>query len=277
MVLRSARRVRDHWHFGLAGSALVAVFLSGFLPAHAQERPDDCYAPPSAMTVGAPLQRTGERLLRGEPVMIVAFGSSSTVGVGASDRAHTYPAQLASEFKRRFPGSQVTVLNKGINGEQSTEMLARLDRDVLAEHPSLVIWQTGSNEILHKSKPDLFRHQMLEGLARLKAASIEVVLMDAQYAPRILDNPQYAVFNETLRKIAREAHVALFDRFEAMHFWLSSGRRDWSAMVSPDKLHMNDRGYHCVAQLVASLIATDLPPIAALGGGSSRHEKRGGP
>lgn len=245
------------------GIALTAVFLARSLPAIAQERAEDCYAPETAMTTGAPLQHTGERLLRGEPVTIVAFGSSSTAGSGASDREHTYPAQLAREFKRRFPGSRVTVINRGVNGERSKEMLARLDRDVLAAHPSLVIWQTGSNEILRKGDPDLFRHQVLEGLDRLRAAGIEVVLMDAQYAPRILDNPQYAVFNDILRKIAREAHVALFDRFEAMHSWLSSGRQNWSAVVSPDKLHMNDRGYHCVAQLVASLIAADLKPVAA--------------
>src|SRR5215470_15444397 len=114
-------------------AALVLAMLAASAGARAEDVRDECYAPPSVMALGAPLQRTGDRLLRGLPVKIVAIGSSSTAGIGASDAAHTYPQQLAAELTRRFPASAVTVLNKGISGEQTADMLARFGRDVIAE------------------------------------------------------------------------------------------------------------------------------------------------
>jgi acyl-CoA thioesterase I len=253
----------------LLGAALVAASLavvprgSSEEPA-ARERVSDCYAPTSALVAnGGQLSHTDELLLSGAPVTIIAFGSSSTAGAGASNLEHSYPAQLAHEIKRRFPSSNVTVINKGINGEQSPQMMARFERDVLDLHPDLVIWQTGSNEILKHGDLEVFKYQTLDGLAKLKAAGIEVILMDAQYTPRIIRNPAYAEFNAALRDVARAAHVPLFDRFKAMQFWLATERRDWSDMVAHDLLHLNDHGYRCVASEVASLIVTDQPTIAA--------------
>ena len=243
-------------------AALALVLLASLGSAHAEERTDECAAPASVMALGAPLRHTGDRLLHGLPLKIVAIGSSSTAGIGASDAAHAYPQQLAAELSRRFPNSAVTVLNKGISGEQTADMVARFGHDVIAEQPDLVIWQTGSNEILRNGDPGLFRDQVLDGIARLKAAGIEIILMDAQYAPRLLDNPQYPAFNDTLRGVARTAKVALLDRFEAMRFWLGPGREPWSRMVAMDQVHMTDAGYHCIGRLVASLIVADLPKVA---------------
>ena len=270
MSARPSVRVRSRaWQGALLCAALGATLFavvplgSGEEPG-ARERASDCYAPASALIGnGAGLSRTAMRLRRGEPVTIVAFGSSSTFGAGASDRAHAYPAQLASELQRRFPSSEITVVNKGINGEQAPQMLARLERDVIALHPDLVIWQTGSNEILRHADLVRFRDLTLAGLARLKAAGIETILMDAQYTPRIIANPSYGDFNAALESVARADHVPLFDRFKAMQFWLATERRGWSDMVARDRLHLNDHGYRCVAAEVASLIAADTRALAA--------------
>ena len=91
------------------------------------------------------LPNTARAIRRGAALVIVAIGSSSTQGVGASDQAHTYPALLAEELRRRWPRLAVTVVNKGVGGENAEQMLARFTRDVLPYHPQLVIWQTGSN------------------------------------------------------------------------------------------------------------------------------------
>lgn len=254
MSARSARAI---------ATTLALALLALPASARAQERTDECYAPPSVMALGAPLRHTGNRLLHGLPVKIVAIGSSSTAGTGASDAAHAYPQQLAAELARRFSGSAVTVLNKGVGGEETQDMLARFERDVIAEHPDLVVWQTGSNEILHNGRPEAFRREVLDGLGRLKAAGIETILMDAQYAPRLLENPEYPVFNDILRGVARTSKVALLDRSEAMRFWLGAGRQTWSHMVGKDEVHMTDAGYHCIGRLLASLIVADLPQVAA--------------
>ena len=142
-------------------------------------------------------------------------------------------------------------------------MLARFQRDVFDEHPDLVIWQTGSNEILRHGNPEYFAEEVREGLRQLHAAGIETILMDAQYAPRILENPDYATFNATLRRLAHGAKMAFLDRFEAMRQWLARRQDGAPAMVAKDQVHMSDAGYHCVGRLLASLIVAELPRLAA--------------
>ena len=60
------------------------------------------------------------------------------------------PARLAAEMQARH-GLAMTVLNKGIGGEVTTDMLRRFKEDVLAHRPSLVIWQTGTADAIHTS------------------------------------------------------------------------------------------------------------------------------
>ena len=57
-----------------------------------------------------PLVRVAQRLKTGGPITIVAIGSSSTAGIGASSSAATYPSRLEVELTQRFPGHLITVL-----------------------------------------------------------------------------------------------------------------------------------------------------------------------
>ena len=129
------------------------------------------------------LPNTARAIRSGKPLVIVAIGSSSTVGVGASDPAHTYPAVLAEELRHRWPQLAVTVINKGVGGELASQMLARFERDVLPYRPQLVIWQTGSNEALRREDIEGYAGTIREGISRLKVIKADIVLMDPQFAP----------------------------------------------------------------------------------------------
>src|ERR671935_1418436 len=63
-----------------------------------------------------PLPRIARRLAAGKPLKIVALGSSSTFGAGASTSAASYPSRLAEELARLVPGSDIKVINRGVNG-----------------------------------------------------------------------------------------------------------------------------------------------------------------
>jgi hypothetical protein len=94
-----------------------------------------CTAPAEVTHFTVPLPNTARAIRRGAALVIVAIGSSSTQGAGASDQAHTYPALLAEELQRRWPRLTVTVLNKGRGGETAEQMLARFPHDVLPYRP----------------------------------------------------------------------------------------------------------------------------------------------
>jgi acyl-CoA thioesterase I len=230
-----------------------------------------CGTPAEFARFNNPLRHTAHRLAMEEPLTIVAIGSSSTAGAGASSAAANYPSRLAVELKQRFPTHDITVINRGVNGEETEQMMARFETGVIAAHPDLVLWQVGTNSVLrdHPLKP----HSVLlhEGIDQLKGAGADVVLMDMQFAPRVVAKPETAGMEEQIALVAKEANVDLFDRFAIMRNWYEIQHMPFEAFISPDGLHMNDWGYGCVAKLLATAIAEAATRPIASAAAHSRH------
>jgi lysophospholipase L1-like esterase len=226
---------------------------------------DRCAVPPELAARGAGLPHTAARLLEGSPLTIVALGSSSTAGFGASTPERSYPSRLAALLKAQFPGVPIRVVNRGIGGEMSPQMLARLERDVLAEKPDLVIWQLGTNSTLHDRDPGSEVAVAETGIERIKAAHADVMLMDLQYAPAVLLHPTYGEMEVVLAGIARSEAVPLVRRFAMMRYWAENGRMSLDTMLAKDRLHMSDASYDCLARQVAQgIAAAENDEIAAL-------------
>ncbi len=153
--------------------AMVAAALSSPASLHAQTAPAPpaCTAPAEFTRLGHTLTHMARRLASGEPITIVAIGSSSTAGAGASSPAATYPSRLEADLKSRFPGRTIKVLNRGVGGEDAREMLARMDRDVAPERPDLVLWQVGTNAVLSNHALAGEAPLIREGIRRMKALS----------------------------------------------------------------------------------------------------------
>ena len=207
------------------------------------------------LRLDAPLTRVAHDLAAARPVKIVALGSSSTYGDGASGPAASYPSRLAAELPRLLPGHAITVLNRGVNGEEVGEMLARLETAVIAEKPDLVLWQVGTNSVL-RDKAVLPHASLLhEGLVRLKAIGADVVLIDPQYAPKVIAKPNVEAMVSLIATAAKAEHVCIFHRFELMRQWYEADHLSFETFVSADGLHMNDWSYACLAKWLAAGIA----------------------
>jgi acyl-CoA thioesterase I len=254
----------------LVGAAAAAALIL-IAPALAQPpRPVAAVAAPASPDTAAPaacavtieqvrfdhpLPRTARRLAAGKPIKIVALGSSSTFGAGASTSAASYPSRLAEELSRRFPGNEITVLNGGVNGDELGGMLARLDSAVIAERPNLVLWQLGTNSLLRDRSVPAHASLLREGLARIKAAGAEVILIDPQYAPRVLAKPHVDDMLALISTAAKSESVGHFHRFELMRHWYEGEHLPFATFVSADGLHMNDWSYACLAKGLALAIA----------------------
>ena len=245
----------------LAGAvALATVVLCAAASANETAQ---CSAPLEAKSLERVPVHFRERIAQGKPLKIVAIGSSSTSGAGASSPAATYPGQLEIELKKQLPGLPITVLNKGIGGEEAPQMVARFDADVIDENPDLVLWQVGSNSVLrdHPTPGEVIR----QGVERLKASGTEVILINPQYAPKILSKADIGHAVDTIAATARDEEVGLFDRFAVMRYWRETERIPFEQFLSPDLLHMNDWSYACTAKLLAGAIldGTKLPAAMA--------------
>jgi acyl-CoA thioesterase I len=239
---------------------LLATSLLASTPAAASG--DDC---PWAPTQRLSLPASRAALAASEPLDIVAIGSSSTEGVGASTPEQSYPARLHARLSKALAGVVVRVRNLGHGGETAAEMLARLRHDVLERPATLVIWQAGTNDALRQRDPEAFRAEMEAGLEELEDSGMDVVLMDSQRAPRLLDTSGYERFDETLRELAASHKLSLFSRASLMRHWLRDGV-PFEAMIGKDGLHHNDRGYDCVAKALARSILAALRPTQVVAG-----------
>ena len=221
---------------------------------HAQA-PHECHAPLELTRLSQPLTRTARRLARGLPVKIVAIGSSSTAGAGASSPAASYPSRLAVEMRSLFPHSDIAVINRGVNGEEMPDMLERFESSVIAEKPDLVLWQVGTNSVLRDHPVEAANPLIIAGVHRLRDIDADVVMIDPQYAPRVIAKPGSEIMVNVISAAAKEANVDLFQRFAVMKSWHDDEHMAFAEFVSADGLHMNDWSYACLAKLIGGSIA----------------------
>ncbi len=255
-----ARRRLRMWTFGGVGVALllgasVAAIADDARTARLVAEAWRCEVPAQLLESPFTLLRVAHRLSLAEPLKIVAIGSSSTAGAGASSSAAAYPARLQAELARRFPGSPITVVNKGVGGETAKQMVARFQRDVVQQDPDLVIWQTGTNSALKHGSYEEFIESLVAGIAIARRANIDVVLMGPQKAPVFDAIPSHGTLIDRIGAIAEAKDAPFFNRYEAMQYWHASGQIAPGAAIDRDGLHMNDQSYYCVGRLMARMIA----------------------
>lgn len=219
-----------------------------------------CSVPAELLRSPYPIPHVVAKLHRGEPVRIVAIGSSSTAGTGASTSKASYPSQLQGDLQAMFPKSQITVINRGVPGETAAAMIQRFKRDAIDPKPDLIIWQTGTNSALGGGDVERFTADVLRGIRMARKKNIDIMLMGPQYAPRFESVSNRMTYIEHLRQIAEREHVPMFPRYEVMKHWIRSGQFTNRTMINPDGLHLTDLSYDCLGALVARMIVN--PDIA---------------
>jgi lysophospholipase L1-like esterase len=222
--------------------------------AHAQTSGSTCSVPSDLTRLNQPLDRVARKIAEGSGITIVALGSSSTAGAGASTSAASYPSRLEAELTAIFPHLPIRVLNRGVGGEEMPNMLARLDKAVIAEAPDLVLWQLGTNSVLRGREIDRSVPLIHEGLARMRAIGADVVLIDPQFAPKVIVKPDAERMVELIAATAKAENIDLFHRFGVMRYWHNVDHVPFADFLSSDGLHMNDWSYACVAKLLAGAI-----------------------
>jgi lysophospholipase L1-like esterase len=221
-----------------------------------------CLPPKGGVQPVGTLPHVAAKLAEGKPVVIVAFGSSSTQGYGSTGPEFTYPNRLAAQLRRQYPTADITVINSGRGGEDAPEMMKRLQTSVIDTHPDLVIWQVGTNAVLRNLDPDETAKMVEDGVARIQTAGSDVVLVDPQYSPRVTEHPESASkMVRLLGRVAHLRHIGIFPRFQVMRDWHERQALPIDSFVIADGLHMNDWGYACFAQLLGDDIIRSVGQI----------------
>jgi len=235
----------------LSGAVLLSLAFLG-APARAEGAPA-CSNASARLKGQSAIPALAGKLSRHQPIRILAIGSSSTEGIGASSPDHTYPAQLEDDLAALWK-EPVSVVNSGKGGETVVQTIERLEAALKADKYDLVIWQVGTNDAINGVDESAFRALLERGISAVRQAGTEMVLLDQQYFPSIKDPARYERFVSAVSATGRERKVGVFSRYALMKEWNSRSPEELRAMLSADGFHMGDKGYDRLADCMADAL-----------------------
>lgn len=200
--------------------------------------------------------------------VVVALGDSVTTGVrrdGSVLADQTFVAVLERELRKTYPDARV--INSGIGGNTSIQMLARLDKDVLSHHPQVTLVMTGLNDAEYidpgavlRDTPRValndFADKLRQIISRVRAAGGKVLLltpnpMTGKYPYASLGyykehdvNSALDIYAASVRSVARETNTDLVDVYAA---WIHIP--DYERLLL-DGVHPNVEGHRRLAELI---------------------------
>lgn len=252
--------------WGAMGVALFAASLSyaqtppAAAPA-ALVMPEACRVPASVFVADAKLVHSAKRVVLEKRLSIVAIGSSSTMGMGASSAEAAWPARLEADLRRRLPNVAVTVQNRARPRETAEQMAKRLAKDVLSLKPDLVIWETGTADAVRSIDIDQFGTTLEDGIAAIAAAKADTLLVTPQYARDTVRLIGFQPYIDAMNQAGLRHDVAIFPRYETMRHWIESGQMKLENVPREDMTKVADMLYDCLGRQIArvALRAMNLP------------------
>lgn len=182
----------------------------------------------AALWFGVPLFLPGPDIKNPDPdgENIICFGDSLTYGTGASE-GMDYPSRLAKMVKD-------PVINAGVPGDTTADALVRLDEDVLARSPKMVLITLGGNDLKNGVDRETAFSNLRIIVEAIQGAGALVVVGG-------LEIPFYGRgFGEAYQELAEETGAVLIPNvFEDI-----MGKPDRMS----DQIHPNDAGYAIMAR-----------------------------
>lgn len=217
------------------------------------------------------LRRSSRALRERRALKVLAIGSSSTVGIGASSSRMGYTVRLESNLEGKFKGANINITTRGVNGEIAEDAAERIKLEVATIKPDLVIWQVGTNDALARIDEDHFASELKSTVKWLVKHRIDVMLIDPQYVARLAGDEHYKGIVDAIGEVAKSERVMVVHRFGAMAE-LAKLHKDKSYLAS-DRLHLNDAGYGCMAEYATRAIFSGVGQANSATGATANTTK----
>lgn len=192
------------------------------------------------------MSERGREESEGGPVVYVALGDSTGVGVGAR-KGGGYVARLFERIERVRPGSRLVNLCE--SGATTGDLLRTQVGRVGEAGPTLVTVGVGINDLTRMSAPEQFARNFEEIVARVReqtdAPFVVSNLPDISHAPRVPDfmregaRRAVVLYNERLAAAAARHRLHLADSFGKSAELIPAHPE----FFSPDGFHPSDEGY----------------------------------
>ena len=152
------------------------------------------------------------------PWVWLFFGDSITHGAKHTRGWRSFPEIFAERLRWELQHPQDIVLNTGISGNTSADLLRDYDWRCRHWHPDAVFLLIGINDIVKLDDLDLFRGNLSRLVGQLRADGALPILQTYGTIQKIEDSPNYMkrflelpAYNDAIRRIAEEESVILVD------------------------------------------------------------------
>jgi lysophospholipase L1-like esterase len=147
-------------------------------------------------------------------------------------------------------GVDATAIPAGVSGNTSKDMLARLDRDVIAKKPDWMTLSCGVNDVWHGARGvalEEYKTNITQIVEKAQAANIKVVLLTSTMIMEDASNDlnqKLAPYNDFLRELAKQKGVPMADLNADMRAArVATGETNPKKNVlTVDGVHMNTAG-----------------------------------
>ena len=181
-------------------------------------------------------QPIGERVY--EPQTILALGDSLTYGQGVG-RDDAYPAQLERALHAKG-FTNYTIVNSGVSGERTDEVLKRLEKELDVHAPDLVILTIGANDVFQRKGLDSVERNIELIIEQIQGRDITVLLSGMRVAT-FLGGNYTKEFKEIYPRLAVKYNVRMVD-----HFLAGVGGK--TELNQKDLIHPTKEGYEIIAE-----------------------------
>ncbi len=253
-----------------AGRLAVAFVLASALTAVAATPAlaGPCDAPDSDTFIAYGLPRLAAKLKTRMPATVLVMGTASSIDYGSEPEGRAYPTRLLTEIRKIKAMPAITVVNRSIKQETAGMMIRRLDQEIAATNPDLVIWQTGSMDAVKRVGVSEFGEALSTGISLIHRRDIDALLVTPQFTPMAVAMSRFDDYVEHMEQVAQSRRVPLLNRFAIMRYWSESGAIPMEPAGKAEKLKLIDTVQACVAEQLARALVT------AVGDGAPQGRER---
>ena len=189
---------------------------------------------------------------------IVFFGDSITQ---AGVQNGGYIDLISQGIQQRSAGDKYELIGAGIGGNKVYDLYLRLDDDVLARKPDLVVIYVGINDVWHKTSSgtgtdlDKYEKFYIAIIKKLQASNIKVAVCTPTVIGELKNdaNPQdkdLNAYSEVVRRLATTYHCTLIDLRKAFADYIQQNNKDnkESGLLTTDRVHLTPAGNKLVAE-----------------------------
>jgi isoamyl acetate esterase len=193
-----------------------------------------------------------------EKKRVVFFGDSITE---AGIKPGGFITVLNDLLKQKGMDNRFELMGAGIGGNKIYDLYLRVDDDVIAKKPNIVVIWVGVNDVWHKSMygtgtdQDKFEKFYNALIKKLKAANEEVVICTPAAIGEKTDfsNPQDGDLNQyskIIRSIAQNNNCKIVDlRKVFLEYNLANNKENKrEGVLTSDGVHLNEKGNALVAE-----------------------------